>query len=193
MDWAMFGWREGILLLMGLAVLYLAVTLLKLMRVKQPAPAAQKLEAPYLTETAGVPEDVIPVEPLAPTEAAPPRSAGFGEQLAEHLARSEMEIEIRRLRKEMEAMRAEMEELRATRHVSPQYAEAMALSQRGLTAQDVADRLDISLGEAELVHALSRSEKNFEQGENDGAERDARVAGGDRFEPSVGIEHRRNG
>lgn len=190
MDWAMFGWREGILLLMGLAVLYLAATLVRLMRVKQSAPAVQKQEAPYLTDSVVAPEDVIPAEPLAQTEAAPPRSAGFGEQLAEHLVRSEMEIEIRRLRKEIEAMRAEMEELRAARHVSPQYAEAMELSQRGLTAQDVADRLDISLGEAELVHALSRGDKNFEQGEKDGADRDA---GSDRFEPSVGIEHRRNG
>ncbi|MDP1653007.1 MAG: DUF2802 domain-containing protein [Rhodocyclaceae bacterium] len=130
----MFGWREGILLLMGLAVLYLVATLVKLMRVKQRTPA----------------------------------TTGFGEQFAERLANSEMEVEIRRLSKEMQAMRAELEELRAARHVSPHYAEAMELSQRGLTAQDVADRLGISLGEAELVHALSRGDRNFDEGEGDG-------------------------
>ncbi len=86
--------------------------------------------------------------------AAVPRTAGFGEHLAEHLARSEMEMEVQRMRSEMERMRSEVEELRAARHVSPQYAEAMELAQRGMTAQDMADQLGISLAEAELVHAL---------------------------------------
>lgn len=187
MDWAMFGWREGILLLVGLAVLYLFVTLVRLMRVGRGAPAAQAQEIPYLAEPAV--EPVAEPEPATPENIAP-AATGFGEQLAEHLARSDMETEIRRLRKEMEAMRAELEELRAARHVSPHYADAMELSQRGLTAQDVADRLGISLGEAELVHALSRGDRNFDEGENDGADRNA---GSDRFEPSVGFEHRRSG
>jgi hypothetical protein len=223
MDWAMFGWREGILLLVGLAVLYLVVTVVRLIRVARRTPAAQEQEAPYLVEPAVISEDKVPVEPAVQPEAASPRNTdwddvadldllgtaregasqakspaaatGFGEQFAEHLARSEMEMEIRHLRKEMEAMRAELEELRAARYVSPHYAEAMELSQRGLTAQDVADRLGISLGEAELVHALSRGDRNFDEGEEDGdgTDRDARDAGSDRFEPSVGVEPRRTG
>lgn len=187
MDWAMFGWREGILLLVGLAVLYLVATLAKLMRVGRGASAARVQEIPYLAEPAV--ESAAEPEAAAPENIAP-AAGGFGEQLAEHLARSEMEIEIGRLREEMEAMRAELEELRAARHVSPHYADALELAQRGLTAQDVADRLGISLGEAELVHALSRGDRNFDEGENDGAERNA---GSDRFEPSVGFERQRNG
>lgn len=134
MDWAMFGWREGVLLLMGLAVLYL------------------------LGKSRWAASEARP----------PPAAAGVVEPFAEHLARSGMEMEIRLLRKEMETLRAELEELRAARHVSAHYAEAMELSQRGLTAQDVADRLGISLGEAELVHALSRGDRNFDEGEDNG-------------------------
>lgn len=93
---------------------------------------------------------------------APQKRGGFGESLAEHLARSDVETEMQRMRDEMARMHQEMEELRASRRVSPQYAEAMELSQRGLTAQDVADRLGISLAEAELVQALSRGKQNFD-------------------------------
>lgn len=98
--------------------------------------------------------------PVSRPQAAPPAS-GFGERLADHLARSDVEMEVQRMRDEMERMRVEVEELRASRRVSPQYAEAMELAQRGHSAQDVADRLGISLAEAELVHALSRGGKDF--------------------------------
>lgn len=219
MDSSMFGWREGILLLVGLATLYLVVTLIKLLRVARPAPAVREQETPYLAESEDFPARGVVAEPAAPAETAAPRNTdrggvadmnlpgdgkpmiprgkpptmsatGFGEQLAEHLARSDTEMEIRHLRREMETMRAELEELRTARNISPHYAEAMELSQRGLTAQDVADRLDISLGEAELVQALSRGDRNFDEGEEDAQDRDA---GSDRFEPSVGFEPRRTG
>lgn len=121
---------------------------------------------------------------LQVTASATPRSAGgFGEHLAEHLARTDMEMEVQRMRSEMERMRNEMEELRTARRVSPQYAEAMELAQRGLSAQDLADRLGISLGEAELVHALSHSERNFDEGEEYGTEQFAAgVNGFDEFD-----------
>lgn len=125
--------------------------------------------------------------PAAP-QPSPGRSSGFGEHLADHLARSDMEMEVQRMRDEMERMRAEMEELRAARRVSPQYAEAVELAQRGLTAQDVADRLGISLAEAELVQALSRGKQNFDEGDDHGA--DTNAAGGRRFDE---FGHYRNG
>jgi hypothetical protein len=107
-------------------------------------------------------------EPPATPLATP--AGGFGEHLAEHLARAELEMEVQRMRAEIGRMRAEMDELRMARRVSPQYAEAMELAQRGLPAQAVADRLGISLAEAELVHALSRGDKNFAEGDEHGAD-----------------------
>jgi|GEM_PF-809378 len=104
-------------------------------------------------------------EEVAP---APPRGGGFGQPLSEHLARSEVEIEMQRMRDEMARMRAEVEAMRSARRVSPQYAEAMELAQRGMTAQAIADQLGISLAEAELVQALSRGRDDFAEGEKHG-------------------------
>lgn len=162
----MIGWRAGVMLLIALIVVYIVALLLRLTRVGRRRPMRQ------------APEPSPAAAPTLEERAAPPpeparRAPGFGEHLAEHLARSETEAEVQRLRAEIDALRAELEELRAARRVSPQYAEAMELSQRGLTAQDVADRLGISLAEAELVHALSRGDRNFDLGDEDGPERNA--------------------
>lgn len=147
----------------------------------EAAPGAAGLGEPASEETAAVGE--APAVPPAPTfewdevrelfgtgEAvpAPPRGGGFGEPLSEHLARSEMEMEMQRMRDEMARMRAEVEAMRCARRVSPQYGEAMALAQRGATAQQIADQLGISLGEAELVQALSRGREDFAEGEAHG-------------------------
>ncbi|MEW6513912.1 MAG: DUF2802 domain-containing protein [Pseudomonadota bacterium] len=224
MEAEMFGWREGILLLVGLAVLYLLVTVIRLLRVgKRPVDTGKQMPtfaATAIPESAPLPEltetvsplpvtrsnewnDVVDLDLLAGTEPdpaapveVPPRVTGFGEQLAEHLARSDLEREVRQLRKEVDELRVELEDLRAVRNISPQYAEAVSLAQRGLTAQDVADRMGISLAEAELVHALSRGEDIFEEGEHDGSDRDdgePRDAGGDRYEPGIGYDPRRTG
>lgn len=230
MEWTSLGWRDGILVLVVVAAVYLAVMLLKLTQVgrrrhmqveqeqqetshadvvsplrrraqadvpEQPLPLTGAAAVRAYTED--VPAEDVPAAaftvPPAPTFAwdevdellgdalpatagplpvpapgqpAAARPVGFGEHLAEHLARSDMEMEVQRMRDEMERMRAELEEMRVARRVSPQYAEAMELAQRGLTAQDVADRLGISLAEAELVQALSRGEMNFEEGDEHG-------------------------
>jgi DNA-directed RNA polymerase specialized sigma24 family protein len=224
MEAEIFGWREVILLLVGLAVLYLVVTVIRLLRVGKRSHESGKQEPP-LAETvipapAPLPElteavstlavsrsnewnDVIDLELLGGTEPVPESAAetplrvsGFGEQLAEHLARSDLEREVRLLRKEVDELRAELEELRAVRNISPHYAEAVALAQRGLTAQDVADRMGISLAEAELVYALSRGESIFEEGEHDGSDRDDGETGDggrDRYEPGFGFDPHRNG
>ena len=222
MEAEMFGWREAILLLVGLAVIYLLVTFFRLLRVGKTPSEPRKQEPPLaeaaLTGNVPVPElteavsalpvshssewnDIVDLELLGGNEPAPvvedlPRVSGFGEQLAEHLARSDLEREVRQLRKEVDELRAEVDDLRAVRNISPQYAEAVALAQRGLTAQDVADRMGISLAEAELVHALSRGESIFEEGEHDGTDRDdgdSPDAGGYRFEPGTGDDLRRTG
>lgn len=103
-------------------------------------------------------------QPAAPAtvQSAATTGGGFGEHLSEHLVRSDMAMEMQRMRDEMQRMKQELEELRMSRRVSPQYAEAMELAQRGMSAQDMADRLGISLAEAELVYALSRGQQDFD-------------------------------
>lgn len=131
---------------------------------KFAAPVAPTFEWDDVRDLFGEAGAALPraTQPAQPVQSAPQKRGGFGESLADHLARSDVETEMQRMRDEMTRMHQEMEELRASRRVSPQYAEAMELSQRGLTARDVADRLGISLAEAELVQALSRSKQNFD-------------------------------
>lgn len=206
MDWAMLGWREGVLVVVVVVVLYILALLVRLTRIGRRPPARPEQEpplAPPFVPEVGVevasPEagpsasqpplrfewdevaDLLGAtansEPAKAAPAAtpeePPRAGGFGEHLADRLARFETEAEIGRLKAEIASLRSELEELRAARRVSPQYAEAMEMAQRGLTAQDVADRLGISLAEAELVQALSRGDRDFDVGEEDGADRNA--------------------
>jgi hypothetical protein len=92
------------------------------------------------------------------------------------LAQSSLGLEVQHLRREVERLRAEMtclaEEVRhmkASRNVSPVYGEAMTLAQQGELPAGIAAQCGISVGEAELVAALARSEPGFDlhEKEND--------------------------
>lgn len=209
MSWLSFGLRDGLLLLVALVAIYLVVMLLRLIQLgRQGVPrheprAGREDDGPALPARERAEPEAVPPTPTfewkdvnelfgetttAPKESTPSRHSGFGEHLADHLARSDVETEVQRMRDEIERMRTEMEDLRAARRVSPQYAEAMELSQRGLSAQDVADRLGISLAEAELVHALSRGGRNIYLGEDDDP---VKHAGGDVGTGGIGDPGRR--
>lgn len=79
--------------------------------------------------------------------------AEFGQQVV----KSGMEAELAELRRELSALKEEVSLLKAARNVSPQYGEAVALAQQGMTAQQIAERCGISVAEAEMVCALSRA------------------------------------
>lgn len=171
--------RDILLMIAGLAAIYLGVMVLRLLRLRRlKADNAVGVAATPSAADQSAGEDLVYEAPaLAARAAAAP--AHFDAALA----RSHQESELRQLREEVgqlrEAvgqLRAELADLQAARHVSPQYSDAMALAQRGLTAQDVADRCDISLGEAELVWALSRGPTSFDDEEDYGEESASRHA-----------------
>jgi hypothetical protein len=88
---------------------------------------------------------------------------------ARELAHSSLELEVQHLRREAEKLRTEMtnlaeevRHLKALRNVSPVYGEAMTLAQQGEQPTGIAVQCGISVGEAELVAALARSEPGFE-------------------------------
>lgn len=173
------GLREGLMLALALAVVYLVVMLLRLIQIGQRREAAKSLEPLEAMEpAAGVHAAVSPLRQRSEAEAvagpgepeAPRQPRGFGEHLADHLARSEVEMEVQRMRDEMARMRAEVDALRNARRVSPQYAEAMDLAQRGSSAQDIADRFGLALAEAELICALGRGNGDFAEGVKDDGE-----------------------
>ena len=164
--------RDVILVASGLAGVYLVIMLLRLFQIGRHktvtldasslAPPAQP-PPPDRDEEAAEEETFTYTRPQPAEIPAPP---SFGDELT----RSHLEREVKQLREEIAALRAELDEIKMARRVSPQYADAMALVQRGLTAQDVADRCGISLAEAELVWALARGPQNFDQEDNYGGE-----------------------
>ena len=163
--------RDVIIVASGLAGVYLVIMLLRLMQIGRHKPAVPvEFDAPVVPPTPPPEEEAIwpPAPPAVPP--APADEGGEPAHFGAELMRSHMEREIKQLRGELAALRDELAELKAARHVSPQYADAMAMAQRGLTAQDVADRCNISLGEAELVWALAHGQKKTNEEDDYGGE-----------------------
>lgn len=181
MDLPDFAWREVLLGALALAGLYLTVALLGLARLRRgrkpppawPVAAAPKeAPAPVIEPTfgAGFVEQpaaagfaaselvAIDVSP-SPASSTP---AGATVSFAEQLSVTQLEAEVRQLRADVTALREEMAELKAARRVSPQYADAAALAQRGYDARGVAEECGISVAEAELVLAMSRDDADFD-------------------------------
>ncbi len=170
--------------------IYVAVTMLRLMRLRRHKASAEESPPRVLPKLdldldvgddehdADAGDDLVYSRPVAPP-APPPvqQQAAEPPRFEAELGRSQLEREVRQLREEVSSLRAELEEMKAASRVSPQYADAMALAQRGLTAQDVADRCGISLAEAELVWALARGPQDTEQEDEYGGEPGRNPAG----------------
>jgi hypothetical protein len=157
MDFTEIGWRSGLMLAVAAVAAYLVVSLIRLMRLRRRGGSA--------TPTA--PETRIPPEVLAVTaqvdsgEVAAPK-------FAEHLAWTRLEAEVGELRAELAQLREELSQLKAARRISPLYADAAALAQRGYDAHGIAGECGISVAEAELVLAMSDGGKNFDDEVDDG-------------------------
>ncbi len=98
---------------------------------------------------------IIRLSRLSRTQPPPPWKqdpAIFGEQIF----RDGVDAEMAELRGQIDALRGDVEKLKSARNVSPQYGEAVTLAQQGLDAHSIAERCGISVGEAELVRALSQ-------------------------------------
>ena len=164
--------RDIVLVACGLAGIYLVITLLRLVQVGRHKAATVEVEVEPLAPSLSANDAAVAAPKKAPVIPYS-RAAAAAQPFDAELARSHQEMDLRqlreevgRLREELGVLRGEIGELKAARTVSPQYADAMALAQRGLTAQDLADRCGIALGEAELVWALSRGPMNFDQEED---------------------------
>jgi hypothetical protein len=155
MDFGDFGWRDVVLLALAAAGAYLAVTLLRLGRLRrgQVPPAGRDLIFVSATGAA-----------TAPTKLESQNAETF----SGHLAWAALAGEVTQLRAEVAALRGELTAIKTTRRVSPLYGEALALAQRGFDARGIADECGISVAEAELVLALSRDGKDVDHGGDNG-------------------------
>lgn len=189
MDIAGIGWRDLVLIAAALVGVYLVFTLARLFQVAGRRRAAVP-PAPTLEDDDAFDGPLTYDEPRLPFADAAPATGATGAtgatpapSFAKELGRSTLEGELHRLRRESEQLREqvahlteEVSRLKSARNVSPLYGEAMSLAQQGLPPESIAGHCGISLGEAELVAALARSEDEFdrEQYPDEREERDDR-------------------
>ena len=158
MDFANFSGRDAIILAVIVIAVYLLVSLLRLSQVKRRRKAAAM---PPATQDA-TPEETERAPPQRPAELAAGTPLAAAPSFEERLFRTSVEGELQQLRQEVAELREALDQLKAARRVAPQYNEAMLLAQRGVHAQVIADQCAISIGEAELVAALSRSKQEYQ-------------------------------
>lgn len=124
------------------------------------APVARPLPPPAAT---GIP----PAAPAPPTAAASAPAGPDAFQLELELQRMRREVaglraalevqqgEIGGLHESVRLLREQLESAAATPAGAPQYTEALVFARRGLPAELIAERCDISVAEAELVRSLA--------------------------------------
>ncbi|MFA6311439.1 MAG: DUF2802 domain-containing protein [Sterolibacterium sp.] len=176
MDFTEFSIRYAIICAVAVVAVYMLVSLLRLSQIRRRKPSVPAIERALKFDADGIytlkrgldlrePEaEATEAESRWPAReaAAQPESKDvppFGEQLF----RSSVEAELDQLRGEVAGLKETIAQLKAARRVSPQYNEAMSLAQRGMDKQIIADECGISIGEAELVLALSRNKQEYEE------------------------------
>jgi hypothetical protein len=124
-----------------------------------PKHAAPKWEVRDESPRQETPEPVERVCRIEPEFRAPPQRSGVEAEL------QYLRGDLARLSDQIAEVRDDVELLKASRNVSPLYSEAMGLAQQGHDARSIAGRCGISVGEADLVVALSRKTGGFDASE----------------------------
>lgn len=170
LDWVgSIGWRDAVLVAAAAIGVYLVLSVMRLFQFG----GRHRGDAKPGTRRG--------VFAAAESRSGSPAPAASEAEFSRELARSNVELELERLRREGVLLREELARLteevtrlKAARNVvSPLYDEATALAQQGMPAAGIAGHCGISIGEAELVAALARSGTDFERHQQ-GEDRDER-------------------
>jgi hypothetical protein len=175
------GWRDAVIAAVAIIGIYILVSIVRYFRLRQ------RRQDPVVL-TPAEPVMATPTPPAAAQAIAPPPREPWPHteaDFADHLRASTTVTEMKHLRgdlarmrdeltslgDELVGLRQELELLKASRNVSPLYGEAIGLAQQGMDARSIADRCDISIGEAELVAALSRKQETLPKNSEEDHER----------------------
>jgi hypothetical protein len=167
------GWREALIGVVALLVLYVFVVFLRLRRLKQPVVAAPVSSSSVVAgePPVGVSDPTAPVElpgfvepgfpwneppdPVSPADIADTRLKAAEAEIGQ------MRDEMAMLRSELAALRDDLkvkvEHVQAAQHVAPIYGDAMQMAVAGYDAAAIAERCGVARAEAELVVALVRN------------------------------------
>ena len=167
------GWREALIGVVALLVLYVFVVFLRLRRLKQPVVAAPVSSSSVVAgePPVGVSDPTAPVELPGFVEPGfpwnePPEPVSPADIADARLKAAEAEIgqmrdEMAMLRSELAALRDDLkvkvEHVQAAQHVAPIYGDAMQMAVAGYDAAAIAERCGVARAEAELVVALVRN------------------------------------
>jgi len=173
MDFTEFSIRYAIICAVAVIAVYMLVSLLRLSQIRRRKPSIPAIERALKFDADGIytlrrgadakeTEDAPPASGW-PAQEAESTDASEISQFGEQLFRSSVEAELERMRGEVSGLKDTIAQLKAARRVSPQYNEAMVLAQRGMDKQNIAEECGISIGEAELVLALSRNKQEYEE------------------------------
>jgi hypothetical protein len=169
------GAREWIYVAVAVLAVYLVFQLIRALQVREPSAgddgddlesmANDALDAVSLDTEVPAADDE-PQQPRRVESASTPVEDSFGlalevRQLRRDIAQLREELDAQRnevsaMREIMVSQTQQIEAARAAQRVSPIYGEALALAQRGMAAEVIAERCSISVAEAELVQSLAQ-------------------------------------
>jgi DNA-directed RNA polymerase specialized sigma24 family protein len=143
-DLSAIGWKEAALVALVILAGYMGYALVRL----------SMLNARRTAEAAPPPVPEAPVPP-PPVDLQAELDVLLDARLAPLMQALETRLDL--IEDRLDGVSRRLETVNQLPPVAPQYSEALSLAARGLSAEDIAEQCDMSVGEAELVRTLAQS------------------------------------
>lgn len=144
MDLSAIGWKEAALVALVILAAYMGYALMRLSTMNaRRAPPQQPSSAERAKRTLTADEADVRLDVLLDKRLAPLMQA--------------LEARLDLIEDRLDGLGRRIETVNQLPPVAPQYSEALSLAARGLSAGDIAEQCDMSVGEAELVLNLAQS------------------------------------
>ncbi len=144
-DLSAIGWKEAALVALVILAGYMGYALVRL----------SMLNARRTAEAAPPPVPVAPMPAPPPVDLQAELDMLLDARLAPLMQALETRLDL--IEDRLDGVSRRLETVNQLPPVAPQYSEALSLAARGLSAEDIAEQCDMSVGEAELVRTLAQS------------------------------------
>jgi hypothetical protein len=150
-DVSAIGWKEAALVALVILAVFMGYALMRLS-------ALGASRSPSEPERVADP-DTPTIVPAAPALQADQLEAMLDTLLDRRLAplMQQMETRLEQAELRIDELGRRVETVNQLPPLAPQYSEALSLAARGLSAEEIADQCEMSVGEAELVRTLAKS------------------------------------